>query len=100
MLMFCPVVKNAEELINQIENGKYDLSIYNYLIELMSESDTKLLNCNPEEYFEIQADLQQEDIILTMYFGEPKDRKYNSKVFDLYVSRIGQIYNNLKILVK
>jgi hypothetical protein len=103
VLCFCPEVKNEEELIKLLENGKWDKDIFEYLIKTMKERDNKLLEYNPIDFFEMQASLLDENKLLCLSFWNKEDsgiynnfryvmNKKQEEFFDMFVVRIQEIY--------
>lgn len=111
MLCFCPEVKNEEELIKLLEDGKWDKDIFECLINVMKDSENKLLNNNPVDYFEMQALMADENEMLNLSFYNKGDsgvynkyrfvmNKKQEEFFDAFVGRIQEIYGMLKGLIE
>ncbi|WP_313563577.1 hypothetical protein [Ruminiclostridium cellobioparum] len=110
MLCFCPDVKNEDELIEMLKQGRWDRDIFEYLIETMSGKEEKVLDYRPVELFEMQARLIDENELLCLQFwnkgesGVYENFRYSlnnkqKELFDLFVIRINEIYDLLKNLV-
>ncbi len=112
-LCFCPDVKNENELLLMVNQGKWDKDIYNYLIEIMSEQKNKKLRYKPVELFEMQARLLDDNELLNYEFWDAsmsgiydnKKWKYymnkiQREIFDIFVLRITEAYESLLKLVE
>lgn len=102
--------KNEDELILMLKEGKFDKEIFDYLIEVMVEEEGKVLRYPPTELFEIQSDLSERDELLHLQFWDIDNSgisvgfrvTINDKqreLFDLFVTRINEIYKTLIKLV-
>ncbi len=109
-MCYCPIVKNEDELIKKVKDGKYDMSIYKYLIEIMSEYEGKVLSYKPEELFELQVELSDENELLHINFSDIREcgvyennryklNKKQNEMIEIFISRINEIYESLKNLV-
>lgn len=110
MLCFCPEVKNEDELILLFKQGRWDKEIFKYLIEIMSENESKILKYDPLELFEMQANISDENELLCLQFWDSSNsgiyenwkytmNKKQRELFDLFVIRIREIYQLLLKLV-
>jgi hypothetical protein len=111
MLCFCPTVKNEDELLRFLKQGRWDRDIFEYLIEIMSEKENKSLDYDPIELFEMQAKMTDDNELLCFYFWNKEEsgiyqnwkwtiNKKQEEFFDLFVIRIREIYQALQKLVK
>lgn len=109
-LMFCPEVKNEDELLHLLKEGKFDKSIFEYLVEVMLERESKILEYDPVEIFEMQALLLEDNELLNFQFSNidesgiyEKNRfvinEKQREIFKLFGDRIREIYAILQRLV-
>lgn len=109
-LMFCPEIKNEDELLYLLKQGKFDKSIFEYLVDIMLEKENKILDYDPVELFEMQAQLLEDNELLSFQFWNIDEsgvyernrytiNKKQRELFQLFRDRIREIYQTLLKLV-
>lgn len=87
-LCFCPDVKNEDELLTMLKQGRWDKDIYDYLAEIMSEQENKKLSYAPVELFEMQANLlDQNDLLCYQFWNASESGIYNEKKWKYFMSK-------------